>query len=170
MNGITENPSNEPGRREWRILHDSALKIHRLESFEEILSTLSCFIECCDLKGHVTVKIPGGGGLLLNRDESSGLDPETLTVLQLLFEHVEIAVAKLNRIPLAPAYELDSLSGREKEILPFLRLGKTNPEIGILTGISSRTVDKHVASILSKFGYENRKMLIGNRGPDQGNG
>ena len=40
------------------------------------------------------------------------------------------------------------LTRRESEIRAHVAVGKTNPEIGIILGISSRTVSKHMEHIL----------------------
>jgi len=48
------------------------------------------------------------------------------------------------------------LTRRESEILAYVAAGKTNPEIGIIFGISSRTVSKHVEHILERLGVETR--------------
>jgi DNA-binding CsgD family transcriptional regulator len=48
------------------------------------------------------------------------------------------------------------LTRRESEILAYLAVGKTNPEIAIILGISSRTVSKHVEHILVRLGMETR--------------
>lgn len=55
-----------------------------------------------------------------------------------------------------------SLTKREQETLPHLVNGKSNEEIATILGISRRTAEKHVASIIHKTGSENRKMLIAN--------
>jgi DNA-binding CsgD family transcriptional regulator len=48
------------------------------------------------------------------------------------------------------------LTGRELEVSRLLARGKTNKEIGALLGISSRTVQTHVANIFEKLGVRNR--------------
>jgi DNA-binding CsgD family transcriptional regulator len=48
------------------------------------------------------------------------------------------------------------LTRRESEILAYVAVGKTNPEIGTILGISSRTVSKHVEHILERLGVETR--------------
>lgn len=49
-----------------------------------------------------------------------------------------------------------SLTGREREVLEWLGQGKSNPEIGIILGISTHTVKRHVERVLAKTGAENR--------------
>ena len=48
------------------------------------------------------------------------------------------------------------LTTREAEIGLWLSEGKSNPEIASITGISPRTVEKHVENILAKLSVENR--------------
>jgi DNA-binding CsgD family transcriptional regulator len=48
------------------------------------------------------------------------------------------------------------LTGRETEVLCWLAQGKSNPEIGRILGIASRTVHKHLERIYAHLGVENR--------------
>ena len=48
------------------------------------------------------------------------------------------------------------LTRRESEILAYVAVGKTNSEVGIILGISARTVEKHVEHILERLGVETR--------------
>jgi DNA-binding CsgD family transcriptional regulator len=48
------------------------------------------------------------------------------------------------------------LSPRETAALNWVVQGKTNPEIGLILGISRRTVQKHLERIYIKLGVENR--------------
>jgi PAS domain S-box-containing protein len=49
-----------------------------------------------------------------------------------------------------------SLTSRQKEVLRHIATGRTNDEIARNLVVSRRTVERHVASILDKFGVENR--------------
>jgi DNA-binding CsgD family transcriptional regulator len=48
------------------------------------------------------------------------------------------------------------LTSREREVLEWLGQGKSNSEIGIILGISTHTVKRHVERVLTKTGAENR--------------
>jgi DNA-binding CsgD family transcriptional regulator len=48
------------------------------------------------------------------------------------------------------------LTRRETEVLTWITQGKTNYEIGMILGVSARTVCKHVQRILNKLKVENR--------------
>jgi DNA-binding CsgD family transcriptional regulator len=52
------------------------------------------------------------------------------------------------------------LTKREAEVLFLIAKGKTNPEIGILLDISTRTVQKHVEHIYIKLGIETRTAAM----------
>jgi DNA-binding NarL/FixJ family response regulator len=48
------------------------------------------------------------------------------------------------------------LTHREQEVLAFLTVGKTNPEIAAELNISMSTVKSHLSSIYLKLGVSNR--------------
>lgn len=48
------------------------------------------------------------------------------------------------------------LTRREREVLEWLGQGKANSDIGIILGISTHTVKRHVERVLAKLGVENR--------------
>lgn len=52
------------------------------------------------------------------------------------------------------------LSRRETEILGWVAQGKTNPEIGMILGISPRTVQKHLGKVYGLLGVENRHAAM----------
>ena len=58
--------------------------------------------------------------------------------------------------PRPPASPLTSLSIREREILYWVRAGKRDAEIGVILGISPRTVHHHLEKIYYKLGVETR--------------
>jgi predicted ATPase/DNA-binding CsgD family transcriptional regulator len=54
----------------------------------------------------------------------------------------------------------DSLTGREREITALVAQGKSNREIANELVLSRRTVEKHVANILSKLGFTSRAQIV----------
>lgn len=52
------------------------------------------------------------------------------------------------------------LSARETEVLGWVIQGKTNPEVGLILGISRRTVQKHLERVYSRLGVENRHAAM----------
>ena len=53
------------------------------------------------------------------------------------------------------------LSVREREILHWVTVGKTNPEIGCILGISEFTVKNHMKRIFRKINVSNRAQAVG---------
>ena len=51
---------------------------------------------------------------------------------------------------------LSLLTAREGEILRWVREGKRDPEIGLILGISPRTVHHHLENVYRKLGVETR--------------
>lgn len=62
----------------------------------------------------------------------------------------------MNRPAAVGTDELAGVSAREREVLSLLAEGLTDREIGERLGISPRTVETHVGSLLSKLGVRNR--------------
>lgn len=52
------------------------------------------------------------------------------------------------------------LTRRESEVMSWLREGKTGPEIAIILGCATRTVEKHLANLYRKLGVQNRAAVI----------
>jgi DNA-binding CsgD family transcriptional regulator len=84
-------------------------------------------------------------------------DGDRLTVHLLSKPDQSFLVIEEQRWAIDPA-ALSSLplTRRESEILAYVAVGKTNPEIGVILGISWRTVEKHVEHILERLGVETR--------------
>lgn len=97
--------------------------------------------------------VPAGGG----------------AALKLLMPFIDIA---LRRIPPAPAKQAaceragvhtataPALSERERQIMDWVALGKTNPEIGCILRISEFTVKNHLKSIFTKLDVSNRAQAV----------
>ncbi len=66
------------------------------------------------------------------------------------------------RLDLEPAQidpELDSLTGREREVLHLIARGYLYKEVGLELGIAPKTVEHHVSSVLRKLQLSNRHQL-----------
>lgn len=63
--------------------------------------------------------------------------------------------------PDAHAAARDLLTEREREVLKWVYLGKSNIEIGLILGISPLTVKNHVQEILRRLNVQNRAQAVG---------
>jgi DNA-binding CsgD family transcriptional regulator len=91
--------------------------------------------------------------------------------LKLLLPFIDIA---LRRLPAAAVRQarcerngeatqlirLGELSDRERQIMTWVAMGKTNPEIGCILRISEFTVKNHMKSIFSKLDVSNRAQAV----------
>jgi len=80
-----------------------------------------------------------------------------------LLQHHEQFLVLLEETPRISAHEYGApwnLTTRESEILRWVLQGKTNPEIGLILGISPRTVQKHLEKVYSLLGVENRHAAM----------
>ena len=59
-----------------------------------------------------------------------------------------------------PEEEPITISKREQEILNFVALGKTSPEIADILNISTRTVQSHRSNVMQKLGIKNAGELV----------
>ncbi|ULA63386.1 MAG: HTH luxR-type domain-containing protein [Nitrospira sp.] len=84
----------------------------------------------------------------------------TLTIRLIPKGSQYLLTLKEDRSPTPPNLRHLGVSARETEILGWVVQGKTNPEIGIILGISRRTVQKHLERIYLKLGVENRHAAI----------
>jgi len=55
---------------------------------------------------------------------------------------------------------LQELSGREREVVTLIARGLSNGEIADELVLSKRTVEHHIANILSKLGFSNRAQIV----------
>ena len=54
----------------------------------------------------------------------------------------------------------DELTAREREVAALIGQGKSNSEIADGLVMSKRTVEKHIANILSKLALTNRAQIV----------
>lgn len=92
----------------------------------------------------------GIGGLSL-AGERLELPPGARHMIQLLAFHACLAV---ERLPGATEVE-PRLSPRERDVLSWVALGKTAPEIGYILGISEHTVGEHLRHVRRKLSTGN---------------
>jgi DNA-binding CsgD family transcriptional regulator len=52
------------------------------------------------------------------------------------------------------------LTPREKEVLNWIKAGKTNSEIAEILGVSGKAIEFHVSNVLDKFGVPNRLAAV----------
>lgn len=82
-------------------------------------------------------------------------------LLHLITPHIHVAAMRFSkRQSCSDRMDMFDIAQREREILGWLHLGKTNWEIGQLLRISDKTVKNHIQNIFSKFDVHNRVQLV----------
>jgi transcriptional regulator EpsA len=76
--------------------------------------------------------------------------------------HLPVQAAEIGQSAAEPDESDDSisLSPREKEIMDWVRIGKTNYEIGVILNISAFTVKNHLQRIFRKLGTSSRAQAV----------
>lgn len=107
---------------------------------------------------HGTGPLAGGASAFALFGLPAAPGPRQAHCLALLLPHLHLAMARLAApAPRAAAASgARALSGRETEILQWLREGKKNAEIGAILGISALTVKNHLQRIYPLLGARNR--------------
>ncbi len=86
-------------------------------------------------------------------------DKRVVAVLELLVPHLHQAFCHIHS-PALPQNNGDLLSGREKEVLNWLKRGKSSWEISVILNISERTVNFHIYNIMQKLEAVNRPHAV----------
>ncbi len=100
---------------------------------------------------------------LRSKNSFSSADQHAMVILTPV---IDAALRQVDLLPVqSPAplstKALHSLSARELEILHWVTEGKTNPEIGLILGISEFTVKNHLRRVFSKINVNNRAQAVG---------
>ncbi|MEY2619154.1 MAG: hypothetical protein RL522_2156 [Pseudomonadota bacterium] len=92
--------------------------------------------------------------------------------LRLLVPFIDAALRRLSLAPASPLPSIprprpvpvgagaSALSERERQIMAWVAMGKTNPEIGCILCISEFTVKNHLKSIFAKLDVTNRAQAV----------
>ncbi len=117
------------------------------------------------IAAHGTRQMQGGHGSFF---VFTGTDPHTARdayLLELLMPYLHTALHRMlvnESSEKAAAISAETLlSGREIQVLQWVKNGKTNQEIGQILNISPLTVKNHVQKILRKLNVSNRAQAVG---------
>ncbi|MFZ0945966.1 MAG: LuxR C-terminal-related transcriptional regulator [Syntrophobacteraceae bacterium] len=86
-------------------------------------------------------------------------DEGVVAILKLLVPHLHQALCHIHS-PELPQDKGDLISSREKEVLGWLKQGKSSWEISVILNISERTVNFHIYNIMQKLEAVNRPHAV----------
>ncbi|HKZ17667.1 MAG TPA: LuxR C-terminal-related transcriptional regulator [Geobacteraceae bacterium] len=86
-------------------------------------------------------------------------DRRTVALLELAVPHLHLALSRIFENK-GVENKKTAISAREKEVLDWLKLGKSSWDISVIMGISERTVNYHVYNIMQKLDAVNRPQAV----------
>jgi len=99
------------------------------------------------------------GSMFCFSSQSMKYDMRTVAMLELLTPHLHLAFSHIFDNQQSKTSNA-LLSSREKEVMNWLKQGKSSWDISVILGISKRTVDFHVYNIMQKLGATNRPQAV----------
>ena len=131
----------------------SRSRFHNTELYQEMFRHVGI-----EHQLHVVVPVRSGS-VSLSMNHQFDFTIEQVEIFRMLAPEIARAYYRAQTTPGTPSVEA-GLTQREQEVWRWLRDGKRNREIGIILGISERTVEKHVERVLAKLGVETRAAAI----------
>ncbi|MDQ6881437.1 MAG: helix-turn-helix transcriptional regulator [Pseudomonadota bacterium] len=112
-----------------------------------------------------------GERIFIALSERPAVGSGAATALKLLVPFIDMALRRMAPLPLRQrpcerretetlVVKLGELSERERQIMVWVAMGKTNPEIGSILCISEFTVKNHMKSIFNKLVVTNRAQAV----------
>ncbi len=99
------------------------------------------------------------GSIFTFAGSSMTFEIRTAAILELLVPHLHMAYSRIFNIE--PSKNNKTiLSTREREVLDWLKQGKSSWEISVILSISESTVNYHVYNIMRKLGAVNRPQAV----------
>lgn len=103
-------------------------------------------------------------------DYQNAPSPASHHACKLVLPHIDAALRRIDTLPrlqnekvmpeASPCLGQFELSGREEEIMEWVCIGKTNPEISFILGISVNTVKNHLKRIFEKLDVSSRAQAV----------
>jgi len=115
---------------------------------------------------HGSGPLAGGASVFALFGLPGGPGPRHAYLLELLLPYLHLALQRLGKADAGhgaarpPASMARALSLREREILAWVREGKSNAEMGCILGISALTVKNHLQRIYKTLGVSNRTHAL----------
>jgi transcriptional regulator EpsA len=92
--------------------------------------------------------------------------------MSMMMPHIDTALRQVTHLPhqahtalvntsVASLAQTFDISEREAEVLCWVAMGKTNPEIGCILNISAFTVKNHMQRVFKKLNVTNRAQAVG---------
>lgn len=147
----TEEPVMLDAENAWPDTPPEWLESFRRYGLRNVLAHATWDMERAGGTYHSFYRMPTAPG-----EHESQMLSELMPLLHETFCRVIQSLSAADRFSVC----LESLTAREREIVHWLGLGKTNSEIACISNISENTVKHYVSEIFNKLGVSNRTQLV----------
>ncbi len=116
-------------------------------------------INSCYAHGSRLAATGNNGSMFCFTGMDIEMNKRTEAILEFITPHLHLALSHLydNK---QLEWHRDAVSQREKEVLNWLKVGKSSWDISVILGISESTVNYHVYNIMKKLGVNNRPQAV----------
>lgn len=132
-------------------------KLHRREDINSLSQDFG--MRECFTHGSRPSARGQNGSMFCFSSSSMKYEMRTVAILEFIIPHLHLAFSHVfdhMRSQMNSAV----LSLREKEVLNWLKQGKSSWDISVILGISERTVNFHVYNVMQKLGATNRTQAV----------
>jgi DNA-binding CsgD family transcriptional regulator len=138
----------------WSVSRKKLFRREDINSLSQDFGMRECYT-------HGSRPSAGGqnGSMFCFSSTSMKYDMRTVAILEFLTPHLHLAFSHIFENKQAKVNNA-VLSSREKEVLNWLKQGKSSWDISVILGISERTVNFHVYNVLQKLGATNRPQAV----------
>ena len=113
--------------------------------------------------GSAPVARGQNGSMFCFASPSMENDVRTAVILEVVVPHLHLVLNNIFSITQSKSSSLSVvLTTREKEVLNWLKQGKSSWDMSVILGISERTINYHVYNIMHKLGAINRPQAVAN--------
>lgn len=148
---VTERPVTFDCDNPWPDVPPQWLESFRGFGLRNVLAHAQWDTERVGGTYHSLYRMPAAPG-----DRESQLFAQVVPLLHETFCRVMQSISAADRFSAC----LESLTPREREVVRWLGIGKTNSEVASINGISENTVKHYVTEIFNKLGVSNRTQLV----------
>jgi len=99
------------------------------------------------------------GSLFCFSGASVKADARTDAILEVIIPHLHLSLSQIRPRKKSENHDI-VLSRREKEVLEWVKQGKSSWDISVILNISESTVNFHIYNIMGKLGAVNRSQMV----------
>jgi DNA-binding CsgD family transcriptional regulator len=146
--------------RTYEVQHWDMSRLKRYDQDEGLLALcIDCGMTGCYSHGSRLAVTGKNGSMFSFTGSNIELNRRTEAILEFITPHLHLALSQLYSNKQLE-WSRGTVSPREKEVLNWLKQGKSSWEISVILGISVRTVNYHVYNIMEKLGVSNRPQAV----------